>query len=96
MSNGIEDCLTIGVDFMPDLENGCLVVMRRNGDDIHIINQFRDDEALELYNKLTGQNITRKLDENECKCISCKRIFNDGKIFKLKNNPHKGLCFDCY
>lgn len=52
--NGVNDCLTLGIDFMPDLENGCLVVMRQRGDDIYVVNQFRNDEALELYNKLIG------------------------------------------
>lgn len=32
----------------------------------------------------------------ECRCISCGRIVKDGQIFPLKNNPEKGLCFDCY
>lgn len=52
--NGISDCLTIGVDFMQDLEEGCLVVMRKSGDDIYLLNQFRNKEALELYYKLIG------------------------------------------
>jgi hypothetical protein len=53
-NNGISDCLTIGVDFEPDLKNGCLVVMRQNDDEIYVLNQFRNEEALELYNKLIG------------------------------------------
>ena len=32
----------------------------------------------------------------ECRCISCGRLVKDGSIFPLKNNPEKGLCFDCY
>lgn len=52
--NGICDSLHIRVDFEP---NGCgaLVVMRRDGSDTYVINQFINDEALELYNKLIGK-----------------------------------------
>lgn len=49
----ISDCLYIGVDFAPN-DDGMLVVMRREGIDTYVVNQFRNDEALELYNKLIG------------------------------------------
>ena len=51
--NGISDCLYIGVDFALN-DDETLVVMRRKGSDTYIINQFRNDEAVELYNKLIG------------------------------------------
>lgn len=51
--NSISDCLYIGVDFAPNDDN-TLVVMRRNGTNTYVVNQFRNDEALELYNKLIG------------------------------------------
>ena len=51
--NGISDCLYIGVDFTPN-DDKTLVVMRRKGADTYVVNQFRNDEALELYNKLIG------------------------------------------
>ena len=47
--NGISDCLYIGVDFAPNDDN-TLVVMRRKGTDTYFINQFKNDEAVELYN----------------------------------------------
>lgn len=50
---GISDRLYIGVDFALD-DDETLVVMRRKGDDTYVINQFRNDEAVELYNKLIG------------------------------------------
>ena len=31
-----------------------------------------------------------------CTCISCKKVVTDGRIFRLKERPEKGLCFDCY
>ena len=49
----VNDCLMIGVDFSPN-DEGALVVMRRVEDDMHILNQFRNEEARELYNKLIG------------------------------------------
>lgn len=49
----ISDCLTIGIDFSPNDED-ILVVMRREGDRTYVLNQFRNDEAKELYNKLIG------------------------------------------
>lgn len=38
----------------------------------------------------------RELKDNECLCISCKRIIDNGEIFRYKDNPKKGLCFNCY
>ena len=49
----VSDCLMIGVDFSPN-DEGALVVMRRVEDDMYILNQFRNEEARELYNKLIG------------------------------------------
>ena len=49
----VSDCLMIGVDFSPN-DEGALVVMRRVEDDTYILNQFRNEEARELYNKLIG------------------------------------------
>ena len=51
--NGISDCLYIGVDFAPN-DDETLVVMRRKGSDTYVINRFRNDEAVEIYNKLIG------------------------------------------
>lgn len=54
--NGISDCLYIGVDFTQK-DDETLVVARRKGIDTHVINQFKNDEALELYNKLIGKEV---------------------------------------
>lgn len=50
----ISECLYIGVDFS-SADEDCLVVMRKDGDETYVVNQFRNDEALELYNKLIGK-----------------------------------------
>lgn len=49
----ISDCLTIAVDFTP-FDDNILAVMRREGDKTYVLNQFRNDEALDIYNKLIG------------------------------------------
>lgn len=49
----IEDCLVIGMDVSPR-ENNLLTVSRIKNCNIEIINIFKDDEALEIYNKLIG------------------------------------------
>lgn len=36
------------------------------------------------------------MKEGECYCTSCRRIFNNDKIFRRKDDPTKGICFDCY
>ena len=54
---GISDSLIIGFDYAPK-ENPCLVVARRETGQLGytIINCFYNDEALELYNKLVGND----------------------------------------
>ena len=53
MTKSISDSLCIGVD-ISSYERNRLVVMRIKDNETYIINQFLDDEALELYNKLIG------------------------------------------
>ena len=36
------------------------------------------------------------LPENACRCYGCKRVITNGRIFRLKDDPKSGLCFDCY
>ena len=51
---GIQDCLTIGVDISPN-DVPYIAVMRNIGNVTSVINRFVDDEAIELYNKLIGK-----------------------------------------
>ena len=37
-----------------------------------------------------------EIKDDECQCESCKKIVRTDRIFKRKDNPKKGLCFDCY
>lgn len=34
--------------------------------------------------------------DNKCQCIYCKKVITDDKIFRMKDNPQKGICFRCY
>ena len=38
----------------------------------------------------------RELKDNECLCISCKKIITDERIFRYKDSPSIGVCYDCY
>ena len=51
----IDDCLHIGVDFNSLDNSGCLAVIRKNGEQFYVVNMLRDNEALEVYNKLIGK-----------------------------------------
>lgn len=37
-----------------------------------------------------------EIKEDECQCEHCKKIVKEDKIFRRKDNPKYGLCFDCY
>ena len=50
----VSDELTISVDFSPSDED-CMVVARRKGDEVYIINMLANEEAIEIYNKLIGK-----------------------------------------
>ena len=39
-------------------ERPCMIVAVKEGDALHVINQFQDDEAIELYTKLKGMGQT--------------------------------------
>ena len=51
----VSDALSIGVDFSPN-ERDVLVVMRKTGDEIYVVNMLKDEEAVEIYNKLIGKD----------------------------------------
>lgn len=47
----MDDCLFIGFDKHKG-ERTCLIIMRRDGETINVVNMFKDEEAEELYKKL--------------------------------------------
>lgn len=49
-----EDCLIVSFDFSPPNigDVATLVVARRNGDKIEVINELRNSDALDVYDKL--------------------------------------------
>ena len=54
MNKSVEDMLYIGVDFSPN-DRDVLVVMRKTGDEVYVVNTLKDEEAVEIYNKLIGK-----------------------------------------
>ena len=48
-----EDCLALGFDRAPS-DYATLVVSRRNGENIVVLNTIRGEDALEAYKKLIG------------------------------------------
>ena len=53
MIRDIEDCLIIGFDSHPP-EIDTLVVARKSGNKLVVINRLSGDEAVDVYNKLIG------------------------------------------
>lgn len=49
----MEDRLIIGYDKAEDKDRQALIVSRKNGRGLWIVNEFCDKEAEEIYNKLT-------------------------------------------
>lgn len=50
------ECLLVGVDFSRGGDSGVLIVGRKSGADVEVINAFQGEEARQLYLKL----ITKK------------------------------------
>ena len=53
MNKSVEDYLVISVDFSPN-DDDILTVSKIKHNEIYVLNQFRNEEARELYNKLIG------------------------------------------
>lgn len=49
---GKEDGLIIGYDQAKGKDYTCLLVLRKHRDELTVINEFFDEEAEEIYNKL--------------------------------------------
>lgn len=51
-----EDCLIVSFDWNFNKDIATLMVARRDGDNIKILNSFIGDEAIDLYYKLTNRD----------------------------------------
>ena len=51
----MEDCLVIGYDTSSEEDHTCLVVVRKSKTGDMVLNQFYDEEAKEIYRKLTNK-----------------------------------------
>ena len=47
-----EDCLIVSFDFNPPNDVATLMVAIKDGDNIKVINELRNEDALEIYDKL--------------------------------------------
>lgn len=62
MRYNMEDCLIISFDSHPP-EIDTLVVARKSGEKLVVINRFWDSEAVDVYNKLIGNKTNRGKNE---------------------------------
>lgn len=53
------------------------------------------DNVLRYVKKIRSKSPLTSNKEG-CKCILCGKIVNDGRIFPKKDDPKKGICFDCW
>ena len=53
----MEDRLIIGIDSSKEEDHTCLIVGRKNRRGMTVINEFYDEEAKQVYYKLTGRKI---------------------------------------
>ena len=61
MSNkSVDDMLYVDVDFSQN-DTDMMMISRRKGDEIRIINLLKNEEAREVYNKLIGVRDENKL-----------------------------------
>lgn len=51
-----EDCLIIGFDWNFDKDVATLMVSRKEGEMIKVLNSFHNDEAIDLYYKLVRRD----------------------------------------
>lgn len=61
---------------------------------------FAMHKAIQRLDPDTGQHNKPKPNSKpkvgECRCLCCGLVVKDGKIFPRKDDPTKGLCYDCY
>ena len=56
MNKSVEDMLYIGVDFSEG-DDGTIIVARRKNGELYVVNVLNNEEGLEVYNKLIGNNV---------------------------------------
>ena len=92
----MEDNLIIGFDSHPP-EIGTLVVARKTGEKLVIVNTLRNVEALNLYNKLIGNKVNRKDKKKRKyyrKCGVCGERYEQSEMIRTNNSPNGWLCWD--
>ena len=88
-------------------ERPCMIVAVKEGDTLHVINQFRDDEAVELYTKLKGMGQTTTVVPDDSVVITLSKreveVMNtllSAEIMKLDlhygSQKHTERQYTCY
>lgn len=72
----------IRAELIQSIQNGTLKIESGNEKLFHILDKYEEENNED--------------QSDGCMCYSCKKIITNGKIFPLKDNPKKGLCFKCY
>ena len=94
----MEDYLMIGFDHHPP-DNTTLLVVRKREEKIIVVNQFWNDEAIKLYNKLIGDKEKyeqKKKRKYYRKCGVCSKRYEQSEMIRTSRSPNGWLCFDCH
>lgn len=89
-------------DILRSMISGFVLTMGRgNGKSMSALGVlFAMHKAIQALDPDTGQHSKPKSNTNsevgECRCLCCGRVIKDGKIFPQRDDPTKGLCYDCY
>ena len=57
----MEDCLIIGIDIAEGKDISCMSVIRKNGEEMQVINQLYNKEAEDIYYKLINVHAKAQL-----------------------------------
>lgn len=98
MIKNMEDCLVIGFDSHP-LDIDTMVVARKSGEKLVIINVIRGSEAVEIYNKLIGNKTNHKNKKKRKyyrKCGICGERFEQSEMIRTNQSSNGWLCFYCH
>jgi len=98
MIKNMEDCLVIGFDSHPP-EIDTLIVARKSGEKLLIINTIRGSEAVDVYNKLIGNKTNHKNKKKRKyyrKCGICGERFEQSEMIRTNSSPNGWFCWDCH
>lgn len=94
----MEDSLVIGFDHCPP-NIATLVVARKKGEKLVVINRLWDSEAADVYLKLISNKSNYKGNAKKRKynrkCGICGERYEQSEMLRTNNSPNGWLCWDC-